>query len=76
MAVGAVVSSINATMTRYTSSCTLHKNNEELLDQMKACVMKALRKYKEHNKSNPQRIIVYRDGVGDGQIEYVKFVSS
>lgn len=42
---------------------------------MKTCVMKALNKYKEHNKTNPQRIIVYRDGVGDGQIEYVKFVS-
>ena len=44
MSVGAVVSTINATLTRYTSSCTFHKNNEEMLDQIKNCVAEAIRK--------------------------------
>jgi len=31
----------------------------------------ALRAYYEKNKSLPQRIIVYRDGVGDGMLDGV-----
>ena len=34
--------------------------------------IQALRKYREHNGSLPGRIIMFRDGVGDGQIEYVR----
>lgn len=32
---------------------------------------KALHKYKELNKSLPTRIVIYRDGVGEGQIPFV-----
>ncbi len=42
--VGAVVSTVNSTLTRYTSSCTFHKNNEEMLDQIRECITKAIRK--------------------------------
>jgi aubergine-like protein len=32
----------------------------------------ALHKYREHNQGClPQRIVIYRDGVGEGQIPYV-----
>jgi aubergine-like protein len=31
----------------------------------------ALQKYREHNGHLPQRIVFYRDGVGEGQIPYV-----
>lgn len=31
----------------------------------------ALRKYREVNKALPERIIIYRDGVGDGQLAAV-----
>jgi aubergine-like protein len=72
MAVGAVVASLNSTMTKYSSTCTFHHNNEELISQMKVCITSALRKYFDENKKNPNRIIVYRDGVGDGQIEFVR----
>eukprot|EP00092_Neocalanus_flemingeri_P024564 GFUD01026642.1.p1 GENE.GFUD01026642.1~~GFUD01026642.1.p1 ORF type:complete len:216 (+),score=80.19 GFUD01026642.1:86-649(+) len=34
-------------------------------------ITKALRKYNEINGNLPSRIIMYRDGVGDGQINYV-----
>lgn len=44
MAVGAIVASINPTMSRYVSSCTFHYNDEELINQMKVCVAKAIRK--------------------------------
>ena len=44
MSVGAVVASINNNMTRFVSSCSFHKNDEELLNELKTCVAKAIRK--------------------------------
>ena len=32
-------------------------------------VLGALRKYHEKNNALPDRIVVYRDGVGDGQVD-------
>jgi len=72
LAVGAVVSTTNQSLTRFTSMTTMHRNDEELLNQMKVCVTQAIRKYRETNQKNPQRVIFYRDGVGEGQIQYVK----
>ena len=37
-------------------------------------ILAALRKYHEINNALPDRIIVYRDGVGDGQVCYVSFL--
>lgn len=31
-------------------------------------IIGALKKYREINGHDPERIIVYRDGVGDGQV--------
>ena len=44
LAVGAVVATINQSMTRFSSTCTMHRNDEELLDQMKVCVTNAIHK--------------------------------
>lgn len=41
---------------------------------MKIYLSAALRAFQEENKSLPKRIIFYRDGVGDGQIEIVKMM--
>ena len=43
--VGGLVCSTNQTLTRFYSQCTLHYNNEELCDNMKAGVMKAVQVY-------------------------------
>ncbi len=40
----------------------------ELGDNLKACTANALQKYSEINRALPDRIIIYRDGVGDGQV--------
>jgi len=72
LSIGAVVSTLNSTFTRFTSSCTLHRNNEENLDQMKTCIANALRKYFECNRALPEKVVIYRDGVGDGQIQLVR----
>lgn len=49
---------------------------EERIDDVTSCSLLshlgALKKYYEVNKKLPARIFVYRDGVGDGQLEMVK----
>ena len=44
---------------------------QELADNLKIRMSDALRKYHEINKQLPDRIIIYRDGVGDGQLPAV-----
>lgn len=61
VSVGAVVASLNSTMTKYLSVANLHSNpQQELNDNMCPAITKALRKYHELNKEFPARIIVYR----------------
>ena len=42
---------------------------QELADNLLVCMSNALRKFHELNGYLPDRIIVYRDGVGDGQVK-------
>ncbi|CAB3989275.1 piwi 1 [Paramuricea clavata] len=65
------VASTNQTLTKYYSRCTSQHTGQELVDGIKVCVTGALRKYNEINKTLPDRIIVFRDGVGDGQLAAV-----
>jgi len=44
---------------------------QELADNLKVCMSAALRKYHDINAQLPDRIIIYRDGVGDGQLPAV-----
>ena len=61
VSVGAVVASMNNSMTKYLSVANLHSNpQQELNDNMCPAITKALRKYHELNKEFPARIIVYR----------------
>ena len=41
---------------------------QELADNLKVCMTAALKNYHDINKRLPERILVYRDGVGDGQV--------
>ena len=68
---GALVASLNPNFTRYVSSAHIHDRMGEMTDYMVTAVGKAIRKYEEVNGQAPERVIMYRDGVGDGQISYV-----
>ena len=68
---GALVASINKNFTRFVSSAHIHDRMSEMTDHMVPAVSKAIRKYIEVNGQAPERVIMYRDGVGDGQISYV-----
>ncbi|NXW49861.1 PIWL1 protein, partial [Nyctiprogne leucopyga] len=62
------VASLNQTMTRWFSRCVVQSRGQELVDGLKACLQTALRDWFKWNKYLPSRIMVYRDGVGDGQL--------
>ena len=69
---GCLVASLNDSVSRFFSIVTAHKTGEELSNEIGLNLVKALRKYQNANDQNlPTRIIIYRDGVGDGQIPYV-----
>ncbi|WAR02486.1 PIWL1-like protein [Mya arenaria] len=69
--VGGVIASMNQALTRYYSRCTFQHSMQELLDGLKVCFKGALEKFHEVNNCLPERIIVFRDGVGDGQLPTV-----
>jgi len=69
--VAAFVASQDACFTRYYSRVVFQEPGEEIVSQLEACMLMALRKYNEVNHRLPQKIFIYRDGVGDGQLEVV-----
>ncbi|XP_033172824.1 protein aubergine [Drosophila mauritiana] len=56
---------------RYFSTVNEHTKGQELSEQMSLNMACALRSYKEQHRSLPERILFFRDGVGDGQLYQV-----
>jgi len=69
--IGGFVASTNRYLTRYYSKITSQTSHQEICDQLKVCMMGALKKYHEINGEMPDPVIIYRDGVGDGQLQQV-----
>uniref|UniRef100_UPI002DDDBD8F Piwi n=1 Tax=Ephydatia fluviatilis TaxID=31330 RepID=UPI002DDDBD8F len=65
------VASTNPSFTRWYSRTAMQEQSQELIHELKLCMQAALKKYNEMNQSLPERIIVFRDGVGEGREEYV-----
>jgi aubergine-like protein len=65
------VASTNPHMTRWYSRVAIQGPQQELVDGLKLCFRAALQKYHQENGGLPERIIVYRDGVGDGMMHTV-----
>jgi aubergine-like protein len=53
------------------SGATTHKNGEEMAGNIEVHMVKALKKFKDTHGALPERILFYRDGVGEGQLAYV-----
>jgi len=71
--VGALISTTNPELTRYYSTVCIHESNDELQVSMVQAFTRALDAYQKNNSGAlPERIIVYRDGVSEGQVRYVK----
>ncbi|XP_060786656.1 piwi-like protein 1 [Neoarius graeffei] len=69
--IGALVASLNQGMSRWFSKCVLQNRGQEIIDGLKVALQAALKAYFKYNKCLPSRIVVYRDGVGDGMLHSV-----
>ncbi|XP_051162825.1 piwi-like protein Siwi isoform X2 [Leptopilina boulardi] len=68
---GATIASINPDCTRYYSAVSEHKKGEEICDTLADQINKALNSYLKMNGKLPHRIFMFRDGVGEGQLNQV-----
>ncbi|XP_077505848.1 piwi-like protein 1 [Amblyomma americanum] len=70
---GAFVASINKSLTRWYQRVSFYDTHEGLGKLLPSLLRDALHKYSQCNDgASPDRIIVFRDGVSDGQIPQVK----
>ncbi|XP_055936429.1 piwi-like protein Ago3 [Argiope bruennichi] len=67
----AFVASINQNRTRWFSMTTMQRPGQEFADSLKMLFISALRKHFEVNHRLPEKIILFRDGVSDGQLDVV-----
>lgn len=68
---GAFVASTNRRLSRWYSKADTHDKIDELSVNLAENMDKALKNYKRINGSYPERVVLYRDGVSDGQLEHV-----
>lgn len=72
MAYGAFVASMDQRECfQYFSAVSAHRSGEEMSNNIELHMVKALRAFSDQHGTLPERIFFYRDGVGDGQIEYI-----
>ncbi|KAM3965654.1 argonaute 3 [Aphomia sociella] len=66
------IASYNQTMTHWYSKAVFQERGQEIVDSLKSCLVDALKHYLRTNGRFPDRIIIYRDGVGDGQLKQIQ----
>ncbi|KAL7672320.1 hypothetical protein ACOME3_007209 [Neoechinorhynchus agilis] len=70
--ISAVVCSLNSTFSKCYSRCFTQSPGQELVTCLTMCLAEAINRYKKHNGNRvPTSIVVYRDGIGDGQLGYI-----
>lgn len=68
---GAFLASMNEHFSKWYSNADQHDRLDEMSTQIAMNILTALNHYKDVNKKLPEKVIIYRDGVGEGQIEHV-----
>ena len=67
----AFIATCNSSYTKYFSRATLQETHQELSSNLSITVKSACEHYKRVNGVFPEKIIIYRDGVSDGQLALV-----
>lgn len=63
---------MNGSYTKWYSKSVIQSKKEELVNGLCTCLHMALMTYKKMNDKLPDKIIIFRDGVGDGQLKFVE----
>lgn len=69
--IAAVVASMDAHPSRYCASVRIQKHRQEYIDDLATMVKDLLIEFYRSTKYKPHRIIIYRDGVSEGQFQTV-----
>jgi hypothetical protein len=69
--IAAVVASIDQSFVQFPASIRIQQTKKEMLDELRDMMVERLLVWEGKNKSLPDRIIVYRDGVSEGQFDTV-----
>ncbi|XP_057620740.1 piwi-like protein 3 [Chionomys nivalis] len=67
--VAAFVASTKEDLTMWYSQCLFQDTAEEIVNDLQSCLQGALNSWVANEKQKPQSVVVYRDGVGDGQLQ-------
>ncbi|XP_057268584.1 piwi-like protein 2 [Pezoporus wallicus] len=65
------VASMNQVLTRWYSRVVFQMPNQEIADSLRLCLADALQHFHEMNHCLPRKIVVFRDGVSDSQLDTV-----
>ncbi|CAG2112823.1 unnamed protein product, partial [Medioppia subpectinata] len=68
---GGFVVSLNQRLSSWHSRVTFHEDDNEMSNNFAHNIKEGIKRYFDVNKSLPNRIIIYRDGVSEGQINHV-----
>ncbi|XP_033618288.1 piwi-like protein 3 isoform X2 [Fukomys damarensis] len=63
------VASTNEELTKWCSQCVFQEPGQELVDGLSSCLEAALDSWFRNVQEQPDSVVVYRDGVGDGQLQ-------
>ena len=70
--IAAIVASVDGTLAQFPADVRLNTAREEMIQNLKDMVRSRLRLWQERNKNDlPANILIYRDGVSDGQYNTV-----
>jgi len=61
----------NSTFTKYYSTVKFQGVGQEIIDELAECFDLSLENWKKLNGNYPENVIIYRDGVGEGQFIYI-----
>lgn len=69
--VAAVVACIDKLLAQWPCRFSIQESRKEMVTALEGMVLSLLRLWQKHNKQLPDNIIVYRDGVSEGQFQQV-----
>ncbi|PFH51130.1 hypothetical protein AMATHDRAFT_75110 [Amanita thiersii Skay4041] len=71
--IAAVVASIDGNYAQYPASMEIQKSKQEMVENLIGMFQDRLKLFQQKSKVLPKRILVYRDGVSEGQFEQVVY---
>lgn len=70
--IAGVVASVDAVFSQYPASMRTQQGRKEMVDELEEMIIERLRLWQKRNKGGlPNKVIVYRDGVSEGQYRLV-----